>query len=252
MTSPFGQRLRHWRKRRGWSQLALATRAQMSPRHLSFLETGRSRPGEAMVIRLADELDVPLGDRNDLLRAAGFAPAYVEREWSSDALAPFRQVVEQMLRRHAPFPAFVLNARWYILDANEPAKRLFPALKTPADALALFFAPGGYREVIENWEEIAWFSLKELRHDALRLEDESFWQRVAQVERWLEDAAPPSAETLASPVACPRLRIGDAMLSTFTTVARFGTAQDVTLDSLRVEFTFPADEATETFFQQLA
>jgi transcriptional regulator with XRE-family HTH domain len=251
---PIGRALKHWRRLRGQSQLDLANAAGVSARHLSFIESGRARPRESVVLRLAAALNLPLRDRNVMLEAAGFAPAYRHTPLTSDALAPFRQVVERILRCHEPFPALVLDRFWNVLDMNDVAARLFPSLRNAAgkDALAIFFAPGPIRDAIENFGEVAWSGLERLRIDAA----ESGYPGVLttlteQVERWLSDVPRPSADPVhMGLLACPTFRIGGRRIRTVTTLTTFSRVDDVTLQELRIEQIFPADAESEAFFRE--
>lgn len=246
--SPFGVELRHWRERRGVSQLRLASSAAMSPRYVSFVETGRARPSRAVVERLADALDVPLRERNRLLVAAGFAPAYPEVALDADALATFRHVVESLLEKQEPYPALVLDGAYRLVLANGAARRLLPELDT-MDWIDAAFAPTSpLRAAVENFAEVAWHAA-----DTLRRESNPPQDCLLRLERHLEGIARPAAADLTTEhVLCPRFRFGDRVVRTFTAIARFGTARNVTLDELRVELFFPADEDSARFFRDLA
>lgn len=249
--SPFGIELRYWRERRGLSQLRLATNAGMSPRYVSFVETGRSRPGRAVVERLAEALDVPLRDRNRLLVAAGIAPAYPQGSLDDAALSPFRHVIDSLLAKHEPYPAFAFDQDYRLLVANAAAHRLLPGL-AGGNWIDVAFAPESpIRAAMENFAEVAWASLDLLRRDA-NATPGAARDVVSRLERHLLGVERPPATPRDERVICPRLRLGDRRVTTITTIARFGGARDVTLDELRVELMFPADEESRRFFEDSA
>ena len=248
----FGRQLRLWREWARLSQLDLAIRAGMSQRHLSFIETGRSRPGSDVVLRLAAALDLPLRDRNRLLESAGLPAHYPEVGLSDDASAPFRAAISRMLESHEPYPAFVLNRWWEVVGANAAARRLFPATAHGVqDAIEAFLAPGGLREIIENFEEVAGMYLRRLQAEVAEASDERSLRLLARAKELLADVdlGTNAGDGL---VICPRLRLGGEVVSTATMVARFGATREVTLDELRVELIVPADEAARAFFERHA
>ena len=151
-STPFGRALRQWRRLRGVSQLALAATAATTTRHVSYLETGRSRPSREMVDRLGDALEVPLRERNRMLELAGLAGVYPEGDLAADDLIPFRRVVDRLLRTHQPYPAFVVDRHWNVVDANRAAQRFLPDARGPNTARLLLDA---WRPLIENWDEVA-------------------------------------------------------------------------------------------------
>jgi len=261
----FGARLRWWRQRRGLSQLDFAGAAGTSQRHLSFLESGRTAPSQEMVLRLAAALDVPLRQQNALLLAAGYAPVWRESELTAPALAQVNGALDQMLAQQEPFPAFVVDRRWSLLRANQAAARLteFLAGPTPsspappgapnlADALV---SPDGLRPFIVNWEEVALHFLRGVQADAAadgmpetaRLRD-----RLTAYPGIPALAAIALPETPAGPVLAIHFRKGETSLRLFTTIATLGTPQDVTLQEIRIECFFPADEPTAATFRRWA
>lgn len=253
--TPFSSRLRHWRRLRGFSQLELATRAEVSPRHISFMETGRSRPSSTMVLKLAETLDVPLRERNDLLRAAGFGPSFPSRDLSEPDLAPLRAIVDRMLRQHEPYPAFVIDRWWDVVAVNEPAERLFPEVTSGAQANAIetYLGPGIMRQVVENWAEVAWVTVHRLRHEAaLAAEDERLQALLRRAEELIADVPPPAETDFDAPVVATKLRLGDQRVATISTITSFSGARDVTIDELRIELVFPADDAADAFFRAMA
>lgn len=232
------------------SQLRLAASASMSPRYVSFVETGRSRPSRGVVLRLADALDVPLRERNRLLVAAGLAPAYADRGLDAAELAPYRRVVSALLAKQEPYPAFVFDRAYRILDANAAGRRF---VAPGGDWLRSIFAPESpLRGLLENAAELGWAVHEMLVREAQG--SPMVEECVARLEGYLCDLArPPRApEGSFAGTAAARFRFGDRVVSTVSAVARFGVARDVTLDELRVELLFPADDGSAAFFAELA
>jgi transcriptional regulator with XRE-family HTH domain len=253
--SPFGQQLHQWRRRSGLSQLDLATMAGTTPRHLSFVETGRSRPGRDLVLRLCAAIDMPLRERNALLMAAGLAPEYPIRELSDDAMRPVKLVLDRVLRGHEPFPAWVVGRGMQFLASNCGAEALFPGMCSlqPEQIVDLWFGPGPFRDLVENWTDVVWVGVAGLRREASRACDPRLLELVRRAEAHTRAIPPPDSQVLLDvPMVCPRLRIDGRTIRTISTVMRFDTAVDVTASELRVELMFPADEASEAYFRQQA
>jgi transcriptional regulator with XRE-family HTH domain len=241
--SPFGAELRRWRRVRGRSQLQLAVLAETTPRHLSFLETGRSRPSQELVLRLATALEVPLRERNALLHAAGLRAVFPEEDLEAPQLAPIRQVVERLLAQQEPYPAVAFDRAYRMVRANAAARRFLGA---EGDWLELIFAPTSpVRASMENFAEVAWAALDLARHEA------GAEEACARLERHLAGVPRPPG-LVGSPVVSPRFRLGEEAVSTLTTVVRFGNSRAVAVEELRVELIFPADEASARVFQHLA
>jgi transcriptional regulator with XRE-family HTH domain len=247
----FGVELREARNRRGLSQLELALRARSTARHLSFLETGRSRPSAEMVLRLARCLDLPLRQRNRLLRAAGHPPAFPERGLDDAALGPVVAVVDRLLEAHEPFPAYVIDARWRFLRGNRGGAWMWQAMGvTDLDSnllLSMFSGPGA--AALENRDELLWHAIELVERDALATGDPRLIDDLAALRRLANGIAPPVHA--AAPVVAYRLRVGDQPVQLLTTVCRLGNANDVTVDELRVELIFPADDASEAVLRAL-
>lgn len=256
---PTGQILAELRKARRLSQLALALRAEVSSRHLSFIETGRSQPSPAMLKRLAQEMDLNCRDTNRLLLAAGYAPAFTETDLSSDSMAPVREALTVMLTNHNPFPAVVLDAHWNVLMANEAQQRLMglmiqergPFAQT-TNVVELVFHPQGYRPFLNNWDEVAAFLLRRLHRDQQARPDPAL---AALLERLAELAdldallhQQPSADRN-EPMIALEIELAGQQLRSFSTLASFGTALDVVMEELRIEHYFPADDATRRWFR---
>ncbi len=262
---PFREILRRWRLARGMSQLVLATEAEISTRHLSFLETGRTKPSREMVLLLAAVLDVPMRDQNVMLTAAGYAPMHRETPLAAPEMDQVRRALGFMLSRQEPYPALVVDRHWNVLMQNGAAGRLLglfldPEAATkipgPPNAVRMVFHPDGLRRCIANWETCAGPLIQQIHREAvggipdegtLRLLDELLAYPGVPA-RWRT----PDAQAQSAPLLSLALRKGDLALRFFTTIATLGTPQDVTLQELRVESFFPADEVTEEFAHRVA
>jgi len=258
--SPFGELLREWRGVRGMSQLELGCAAGVSSRHVSFVETGRAQPSRPMVLRLAETLEVPLRERNGMLLAAGFAPAY--RESGLHDLTPVQRALELVLRSHEPNPAFVLDRGWNILLANRSHERLLAtalpesaASARAANAARLVLDPELLRPLVSNWEEVAHVVGLRIRQ---QLREPGLGNDLrADLEALLAfDGVREAVENVHTPpdagIVVPlELEIDGHRLSWFSTIATIGTPQDVTLDELRIESLFPADDATSRSVRRL-
>ncbi len=247
----FGDLLREWRGRRRLSQLELSLRAAASTRHLSYLENGRSRPSREMVLHLADELDVPLRERNRLLVAAGFAPAFRETALDAVELAPAREAIERILAAQDPYPALVVDRRWDLVAANAGLavflEGVDPALlEPPANVVRASLHPDGLARRIANIDEYAAHMLGRLRRDAEATGDPAVHELLAEIRTYPAVAhLPPSAGAHWGGTLLPlRLLTDGGELSFFSTIATFGTPVDITLDELSIELFFPADAAT--------
>jgi transcriptional regulator with XRE-family HTH domain len=249
MVSQFASRLVWWRKRRALSQLALAMRADISQRHLSFLELGRASPSRDMVLRLAAALDVPLRQQNALLLAAGFSPEWRESDLAAPALAQVNLALDHMLAQHEPYPAFVVDRDWNLLRANQGAARLVEFLLGPlqpgtavnlADAL---LAPDVLRPFLANWTEVARYFLRSVEADAAADGNDALLNRLLNYPdvRGTLQALPDAAD---APVVPMHFRKGDISVRLFTTIATLGTPRDITAQELRIECCYPADEAS--------
>ncbi len=244
----FAQTLKSWRRLRRFSQLELACEAEVSSRHLSFLETGRASPSRDMIRRLGDALDLPLAARNQLLSHAGFAARYGGRNWDDDDMLPIRRAVGYMLERHAPYPGFAADRHWNILKMNAPARHLFGAFGTTEGTnLIASMQREDVQGAILNWPDVA-------RHLAHRLRTESAWLGgIAEFEAAAEGFAKAERPERASvgPVVPTVFALGPARLSLFSTIAQFGTPDDLALDDLKIELFFPADEASEALLREM-
>jgi transcriptional regulator with XRE-family HTH domain len=250
-TVPLGTLLRDWRRRRRLSQLDLALEAGVSARHLSFLETGRSKPSREMVLHLSEQLDVPLRDRNHLLLAAGFAPAFEERAIDAPEMAPVREALERVLTGHEPYPAVVVD-RWWNLAAANRSIAMFtdtvPAhlMEPPVNVLRVSLHPDGMASRILNYGEWRAHLLDRLQRQVALTADE----RLAELYEELS-AYPGETGELhgrGGEIAVPLRYDADGReLAFFSTIATFGTAVDITLAELSIEAFFPADQATADY-----
>lgn len=258
MQAPFGERLRGCRRARRWSQEDLARRAEISPRHLSFLETGRSAPSRAMVLRLGRHLELPLRERNALLTAAGFAPTYRESALTDEALAPVRAALQLLLRGHEPYPAVVLDRHWDVRLANEAAlalvARLAPQTATPPPLnlmRLLFDASLGVAGAVRNRNEVMAPLLRLLRDEAHRPEADAR-QRALHAEMAALAPSELNENEGSYPLLPLHLATGDGFEARlYTAITTLGTPADVTLQELRLETYFPADEASAAALRAL-
>lgn len=246
-----GGLLRHWRQRRRLSQLDLAVSAEVSPRHLSFVETGRSRPSRELVVHLAEHLEIPLRDRNSLLLAAGYAPAYRQTPFDAAEMAPVREALDKIVRGHEPFPAVVVDRRWDLVTANTPAFALLTdgvapeLLAPPVNALRVSLHPDGMASRIVNFAEWAEHLLDRLDRQIAVSADPGLVDLAAELRSYPGVVDSPRPTDTAGRLFVPLvLRRGSDELRFFSTIATFGTALDVTVAELSIEAFFPADAET--------
>ena len=251
-TTPFGQQLRLWRTRAGISQLELASRAETTPRHVSFLETGRSRPGTEVVLRLAHALGCGLSEQNLLLRAAGLAPVYIEDDYGDDFMRPMRELIDRILTRHDPYPAWVIQGGLKFIQANEGGEKLLPGITaySPEQIVDMWFGPGPFKEMVDNWEDVAFEMQRVLRDEAIRHPSELLDAAIARSHEYLAGVKRDVSKR-AFPVVCPILRVDGQLIRTVSSVLRFETPASVTMESIRIELMFPVDEPGEAFFRGL-
>ena len=248
----FAARLRWWRAQRGLSQLALAERAGVSQRHVSFLELGRAGPSREMVEQIAAALALPLREHNALMVAAGFAPVWRETELGAPELADIRAALDYIMAQQEPYPAVAVDRHWNLLRANDGAVRLVEFLVGPlapgakvnlADALV---GPGVLKPFLLNWPEVVRYFLRSVEADAAAdgaEETAALLKRLRGYEGVRAALAAPVPEPTA-PVLPMHFRKDGTSLRLFTTIATLGTPQDITLQELRIESFFPMDEAT--------
>jgi len=262
ITRPIGDLLREWRERRRLSQLALALDVDVSTRHLSFLETGRARPSREMVLRLTERLEVPLRERNVMLLAAGFAPAYPEHDLDDPALEVARAAIERVLAGHEPFPALAIDRYWTLVTANRVVPALLSGvapelLEPPINVLRLSLHPDGLAGQIANLREWRAHLLARLACQVDLTGDPRLSNLLQELSAYPRDQGmrasdqPVSDQSLAS-VAIPLLlNTEHGTLSLISTTMVFGTPIDVTLSELAIEAFFPADAATADLLQRL-
>jgi transcriptional regulator with XRE-family HTH domain len=262
----FGRMLRQWRAKRGASQLELALASDVSQRHVSFLESGRARPSREMVVQLASALAVPLRHQNALLMAAGFAPVYRESDLSAPEMADINRALDFMLEQQEPYPAVVVDRHWNLLRANRANARLFGLLLGPAPAkqaaaqppnlLHMMLAPHGLRPLIVNWQELAQYLIRQAYAEALALgsaeEAKALLDRLTAYPDIPRHWHLPRIGEWQPPVLTVNIKKGATELKLFSTIATLGTPQDVTLQEIRVENFYPADENTASFLRKLA
>lgn len=248
---PVGEQLRRWRRHRRLSQLELALEAEISTRHLSFVETGRSMPSREMILRLAEQLELPLRERNQLLLAAGYAPVYSETALDSPQMSAIRAAVRQVLTGHEPYPAVVVDRSWNLVDANGSVALLTSGvapelLAPPINVLRTSLHPGGMAPRIANLGEWRAHLLGRLRRQIAQTADPELAQLYEELRFYPCDQPEPEVE-LPGPgdIFVPlRIRHPAGELSLFSTVATFGTPLDVVVAELVIESFFPADPDT--------
>ena len=250
-----GRLLRGWRERRRLTQLDLALRAEVSPRHLSFVETGRSRPTSEMILRLARHLDVPLREQNMLLLSGGYAPAYPANDLSDPPMSAVHEAIERVLAAHEPFPAVVIDGQWEMVAANRAVSLLtegcVPALlEPPVNVLRLTLHPGGMAPRVRNLPEWRAHLLDRLDRDITATADAALFTLRAELAGY---PCPAGARTDTRSILVPlRIRVRDRDLSLLSTTTVFGTPRDVTLAELAIESFYPADTSTAEFLRAVA
>ncbi len=258
---PIGDLLRDWRQRRRLSQLDLALDAEISARHLSFVETGKSQPSRDMVLLLAEQLDVPLRERNVLLAAAGYAPVFSQRALGDPALTAAREAVEIILKGHEPFPALAIDRHWSLLSANRIAMMILAGVDAelvapPINVLRVSLHPKGLAPRIANLGEWRGHLLERLRRQidatgdaTLAALHEELSAYPAPKERGRASHAHPDAGMIAVPM---KLETHIGALSFFSTTTVFGTPVDVTLSEIALEAFYPADRETGDALRRMA
>lgn len=246
MTETFGTLLKYWRGHRHISQLELGLNANVSARHVSFLETGRANPSKSMVLQLSETLDIPRTDRNTLLNAAGFSPRYRARSLSEIDMTPIKAAIDWTLERHDPYPAFTLDRHWNILDTNTCATLLLGTFGIGAgdNLLDAFIDDGIFQSALQNWPTIAHQLIIRLQTESRHLGGDSILD--AGIEK-LRHRLPQSQQSLSQPLPAVipftfTTPLGD--LSLFSTIAQFGSAEDIILADIKIELMFPADDKT--------
>ena len=255
---------RQWRKQRKLSQLDLALAANISQRHLSWLETGRSQPSPDMVEKLSDALEIPLRERNRMLSAAGYTPAYRETALDDELMAPVLDAIELVLQNHEPLPAVVVDRFWNVQMQNKAAEFLFGIAGDINEVLGdvgdngefnlalLTVHPKGLRQYIANWEQAGPSFIRRLKSEAVALGDadvSAYVDKLTDLAGPLEDVDYDNNDLL--PILPLDVQVNGLELSLFSVISTFGTPQDITTDELRIETFYPADEKTKAFFRSL-
>lgn len=259
--SSFGEAVKQWRKVRGYSQLELGLVADISSRHISFLETGRSKPSREMIIQLSNALDIPLSERNLLFSMAGFAEAYSRMDINEPEMKPVLDALTVMLNNHDPYPAVVLDWEWNIVMANETQQKLSDLVATlqpnfpqSCNLLEVLFDPNGYRPFVENWNEVSQVVIQRIKREQMLHQDRhsSLLERIAEYSGGPADKVEGADQQQTLPMVNIVLNVDGMRLKLFSTLASFGTAIDVTMQELVIEQYFPADDSTKRFFEGLA
>jgi transcriptional regulator with XRE-family HTH domain len=247
-----GELLRQWRHRRGLSQLDLAIAADVSARHVSLVETGKSKPSADMVLRLADQLHVPLRDRNRLLLAAGFAPRYFERPLDASAMSAAHDAVRRVLRAHEPYPALVFDRRWNILMTNRAVGPFFAhvdpdLLRPPVNLVRLGLDPRGFASMVVNLGDVrAVFRTRISRQ--LASAPDPFLAALYEELLATDPSGEPGERTEPDVVLPMIIRVDGRELRMFSTFTTFGTPMDITLDEIAIESYYPADAESAAYF----
>jgi transcriptional regulator with XRE-family HTH domain len=245
--------LKGWRQVRRLSQLALATEAEVSPRHLAFLETGRARPSRGMVLRLSDVLGLPHHDQNALLTAAGFSAQFPALPLQAAEMARVREAMDWTITRHAPYPALILDRLWRIVALNDPAARLFGPVGL-AEGVSLLDAladPAVFAGLIENWVEVGHLTALRLRAESARAGGIAALDRAVAALLSHPEIAVFQPKSSGRAVLPTIYRLGGARLSLFSTYAQFGSAEEVGLSDMKIELMFPADMAAKAILLAL-
>lgn len=255
MATEFGGQLKTWRGKRRMSQLQLALAADVSARHIAFLETGRAKPSQRMVLLLGEALEVPRAERNLMLDAAGFRAAYASRPLEGAAMEPVRKAIAHMIEGHSPYPAFVFDRHWRVLDANGSGRGMLAGfgLDMGDSFLDFLLLPGRGVDLVENWVQVAQHLAARFRLESAHLGGDPVLEQAAQglIGQVAEDGDPNRGGDL-PPVLTVRFRLGGQVYPMFSTMTQFGTAEDIALADIKIEMFFPMDADCEALFRQMA
>lgn len=258
MQNNFGTNLKEWRGRRRMSQMDLGLSANISARHISFLETGRSRPSQSMVMMLCDTLDMPVSARNAFLTSAGFAPVYKKRDLSGEDMAHIRAAMSWTLQNHDPYPAFALDRHWNVVKTNRAAALMLGAagLSEGDSLLEALLDDEIMGQVIENHAEVLRAMQIRLRTENEHLGgDEVLDEAIEGITRKLEtdfDGANFQHDGEVPAIIPAVYKMGDQRMSFFSTIAQFGSTEDIALSELKIEMLFPTDEGTKLMLEAMA
>lgn len=255
-TAPAGHLIKAWREQRRLSQLDLAGEAEISQKHLSFIESGRSAPSREMIVRLAEHLDIPLRERNALLLAAGFAPLYRDRPLDDPALVRARASIERLLKAHEPFPALAVDRHWTMIAANSAVTALIAGvepelLRPPVNVLRLSLHPKGLAPLIVNLSEWRAHLLDRAKRQVRLTRDAGLERLLGEISAY-PHTGPAAPEIHDDEIAIPlKLRTPGGVLSFFSTITVFGTPVEITLSEMSLEAFYPADDATAQALRRL-
>ncbi|MBA8903886.1 helix-turn-helix domain-containing protein [Phyllobacterium sp. P30BS-XVII] len=250
-TVSFGKQLCEWRRRRRLSQLALALQVSVSVRHLGFLELGRAAPSRGLVLRLAEELDIPLRERNVWLIAAGFAPVFHETPLHDPSIQPLLSAIGRTIEAHKPFPAFAIDRHWNVVASNAALQELYEGvsaelLEPPVNVMRLSLHPDGLAPRIFNLDDWADHLLTRLRREVELTADPRLCDLLKEAEALHGSSGKPAHSHHASAFAIPlRIQTRLGLLSFFSTVTVFGTPVDITISEIALEMLYPADHETD-------
>lgn len=249
----FGEQIKFYRGQKRLSQVDLAALAGTTPRHLSFLETGRSRPRMELIIRLANCLELSPRQTNVLCRAAGLRACYPESAIQEGSLKEYRSAIQMVLDRHNPYPGCAMDRLGRIVLANQTFRRFSPGLmeKSAEELVDEFFGDGPTREMVLNWQAQSWNWIDRMHAEFLRTGDSQIAKLIDRAKYHLRKVPRP-VELPSGAVQMSTFQVNDQIIQTFSTVMRFEAAQDVTLSEIRVELIFPFDEDAAAFFEELA
>ncbi len=249
--SPIGVQLRQHRKRRGFSQLDLANEAGSTPRYISFIETGRSRPGKELILRIAEALNLTLREINALLISTGLPVAFHELSLDDEDMKPVKRIIEQVLKKHEPFPAWAIGPGLRFLDSNQGAEKIFPGLvgMDPQDMIDMWCAPSNQINEVDRAYNV-FQTLKGLRQEALHHPHPEIPLRIKQVQAYAANIKEPHSLS-DSPVMCPVIMVNEQPVKTLSTVMRFDKVVNVTMAEIRIELVFPADKESEAILRAL-
>ena len=254
MTNDFGGQLRNWRGKRRMSQLQLALMADVSARHIAFLETGRAKPSRHMVMRLGEVLEVPRADRNMMLDAAGFRAAFTSRPLDSDSMAPIRRAIAHMVEGHLPYPAFVFDRHWNVIEANKTGRTMLAVfgLEVGGSFIDFLLKPGRGAELVDNWTDVAAHLAARLRLESVHLGGDAVLEQAAARLAREAEASHTAGGLASAPVLSVLFRVGGQVFPMFSTITQFGTAEDIALADLKIEMFYPSDEGCEALFRSMA
>ena len=250
-----GELIRFWRTRRGLSQLELSLDANVSTKHLSFVETGRSRPSRQLLVHLAQHLDLPIGERNRLLLAGGFAPPYLEQPFDGEVMQPLRESLRRLLEAHEPNPALIVDGLWNLIEANRAASLLWDGvdpelLEPPINMLRLGVHPGGLPRISSMTAACNAPLIHKLKRRSREDADPALADLIESVENYLPDEPPDRPAT--QPVVSLDLRTPLGEVRLFTVIATLGAPLEVTAANLAIETFLPMDEESAGRLSELS